>query len=340
MMDKPRYRDTSFDLAKAAAMFMVVCSHVIFYRPGFNLVDMPSHAMNFIQVVNMPLFFMISGYFSRRLHKEGCWIKLLNRFITYFWPMVFFNIVFKSISSLAFGEFPASQLPIAILKGILFQGWFFQSLAICDGITFLACRCRQTWQVIAVCILGYAVCLVGSGRMWYVGNVVPMIPFYWFGLVLLPKILRSGRAFSLLAFLGGVALIFVTWFYGNIATNGLAFYWDKFDVLHPETTKILNMLLRLAVGCLGALGILWCLRMAVSKFSCLDKLGWIGRETLGVFFLQGWFIVYFVTPFISLDANVPVLLLASCGVYMLAFCIVKILKANEVIGKLVFGWRI
>ena len=339
-MDKPRKRDASFDLAKAVAMFMVVYWHVLSYRPGFELADMPSCAANFIIVVNMPLFFMISGYFSRRLHGDGNWSKLLNRFITYFWPMVFFNIVFKSISSLAFGEFPASQLPIAILKGILFQGWFFQALAICDGITFLACRCLRIRQVIAVCMLGYVVCLVGSGRMWYVGNVVPMIPFYWFGLVLLPIILRSGRAFSLLACLGGVALIFATWFYGNIANNGLAFYWDKFDVFHPEVAKAANMLLRLVVGSLGAISILWCIKMATRKFSCLEKLGWFGEETLGVYFLQGWLIMHCVAPFVGLDATVPVLLLASCSTYFFAFCVVKILKANEADRRMVFGWKV
>ena len=339
-MDITKTRDATFDLAKAAAMFMVVCSHVIFYRQGFNLVDMPSHLMNFIQVVNMPLFFMISGYFSRRLHEEGNWSKLLNRVITYFWPMAIFAVIFKCISSLGFGEFPASELPIAILKCFLFQGWFFQALAICDGITFLACRWHRKWQVTVVCMVGYAICLVGSGRMWYVGNVVPMIPFYWFGLVLLPVILQSGRMFSLLAYLGVAALIFVTWFYGNIATNGLAFYWDKFDVLHPEAAKATNMLLRLVVGSFGALGILWHVRMAVSKFSYLEKLGCFGEETLGVYFLQGWLIVHFVTPFVGLEATAPVLLLASCGIYLAAFCIVKLLKANELIRKVVFGWRV
>ena len=77
-------RDPIIDVAKAVAMFMVVYLYVMFYRPGCDLRDNPSYAINFIISVAMPLFFMISGYFSRCLHESGDVVKLLNRFILYF----------------------------------------------------------------------------------------------------------------------------------------------------------------------------------------------------------------------------------------------------------------
>ena len=49
-------RDTYFDLLQCVAMFMVVVSHVQSYRPGFSFSAMPAASLNFIMVVNMPLF--------------------------------------------------------------------------------------------------------------------------------------------------------------------------------------------------------------------------------------------------------------------------------------------
>lgn len=330
-------RDATFDLAKALAIFMVVYWHVMSYRTGFELATMPSYAANFIIAVNMPLFFIISGFFSRRLHEGGRWIKLLNRFILYFWPMAIFKLFFICFDSLALGEFPITEIPFRTLRSFLFQGWFFQSLAICDAITFLAFRFSRVWQKVSICLLGYAICLVGTGRIWYVGNVVPMIPFYWFGFLFLPSILKDRRRFAASACLGAGLMLVATFFYGNVATNGLGFYWDKFDVLHPEMLKAANLVIRLFVGGLGSLAILWGLRTAIRKFTILERLAPLGQETLGIFFLQGWLIFRCVVPFVGLDADMFVLLLASLGVCLLAFCIVKLLKAYEWSHRLAFG---
>lgn len=77
---------------KFLAMFMVVYWHVISYRPGFELSSRPSYAANFIIAVNMPLFFMVSGFFSRHLHESGNWAKLAARLKLYFWPVVVFSL--------------------------------------------------------------------------------------------------------------------------------------------------------------------------------------------------------------------------------------------------------
>lgn len=330
-------RDATFDLAKALAIFMVVYWHVMSYRTDFELATTPSYAANFIIVVNMPMFFMISGFFSRRLHEGGCWIKLLNRFIMYFWPMAISKLFFICYDSLVLGEFPITEMPFRVLRSFLFQGWFFQSLAFCDAITFITFRFDRLWQRVSISLLGYAICLVGSGRLWYVGNVVPMIPFYWFGLIFLPYIVKDRIWFAASACLGACVMIIVTFFCGNVATNGLGFYWDKFDVLHPEMLKAANLVIRLFVGGLGSLAILWGLRTAIRRFTFLERLAPLGQETLGIFFLQGWLIFRCVVPFVGLDADMFVLLLASLGVCLLAFSIVKLLKTYEWSRRLAFG---
>ena len=333
-------RDVSFDLAKAIAMFMVVYWHVMSHRPGFDLAAMPSYAANFIIAVNMPLFFMASGYFSHRLHERGSWLRLGNRFISYFWPMAVFALLFTCIDSIAFGKFQPAQIPLRTLKNFLFADWFFHALAICDGITFLAYLCKRYWQRLFVCVLGFLICLVGTGRLWYVGCVAQMILFYWFCLCVLPRLLKDRRVFAGMALLGGVVLVVVTYLYGNIATNGLSFYWDRFDVFHPQIGKVLNMVMRFGVGVLGSLFIVWTLRIGLDLFPRLARFAFLGRETLGIYFLQSGLIGYCVVPFVGLDAGVAVLLLASIGIFLMAFLVVKALKANAHISRLVFGWKI
>lgn len=111
-----KLRDPLFDLVKAVAMFMVVLSHTISYRIGFDFSSMPSRILDFIMVVNMPLFFMISGFFSRRLHAEGDWGKLANRAISYVWPLAFFAMVVSCIDSIVLGQCPFAKIPVNIAK--------------------------------------------------------------------------------------------------------------------------------------------------------------------------------------------------------------------------------
>lgn len=340
VVHKERGRDVSFDLVKAIAMFMVVYWHVMSYRAGFNLETMPSYASNFIVALNMPLFFMVSGYFSKRLHEGGDWRRVLDRFVFYFWPMAFFAVLFTCIDSIVLGRFQILQIPLKAIKTFLFADWFFHSLAICDGITFLAYKCDKPWKKLLVCTLGYAVCLIGTGRLWYVGCVVNMISFYWFGFLLLPKILNRRRLFSAMAILGGGALIWVTYFYGNVATNGMSFYWDRLDVFHPQFEKALNMVMRFVVGTLGSLSVIWLLKLVSDRVSWCARLAFLGRETLGIYFLQGWLITNCVVPFIGLGTGTSILLFASMIVFLMTFLIIEVLKANEFIGRAIFGWRI
>ena len=134
-------------------------------------------------------------------------------------------------------------------------------------------------------------------------------------------------------------LIFVTYFCGNIATNGLAFYWDRFDVFHPEMQKVLNMGLRIILGCFGSLAIFWIMKEIVCRLPALKWLGPLGVETLGIYFLQGWLIKNCVIPFVGLHVNAFILLGASCSVFLTAFCVIKILKSNGSIRRLVFGFK-
>ena len=329
-------RDAAFDVVRFVAMFMVVYWHVMSYRPGFDLETMPSYAANFIIAVNMPLFFIVSGYFSRRLHESGDWRRLANRLIGYFWPIAFFAVFFSALECFVWHKYAVSVLPLQSFKKFLFGNWFFFTLAACDVFAFLAFRAKRSLLAV-VCALAFAVCLCSSGRIWYASSAVAMFPFYLFGLFALPSLLSCPRMFALTACFGGGAMIISTFLSGNIATNGLAFYWDRFDVWHPQFDKVLHMVLRFIVGSFGSLFIIGVVKLCLHALPRLSVLAVLGTETLGIYLLQGWLIRGVSNPFVSLDTAVWQLLVSSIAVFTIAFCIVKALKWNRRVCDTVFG---
>ena len=334
-------RDPLFDVAKFVAMFMVVYWHVMSYRPGFDLATMPSCAANFIIAVNMPLFFVVSGYFSRRLHYSGNWRKLAGRMVSYFWPLAIFSIIGAVIDAFLIHKCTIASIPLVALKKFLFTGWFFYALAGCEIITFCATRySRSVFQKVEMCCLAYFMMLFLSGRVWYASSIVSMVPFYWFGLYLLPYFLSRKKLFSVTAICGGLLMIYITYFAGSIATNGLAFYWDRFDILHPEWTKAINMSARYLVGMVGVVFILGFLKMIVLKVPVVSQIAFLGTETLCIYYVHGHLVRLLSNRFVNLYAGSCVLLFSTCIVFGFSFLIVKLTKVTKLMEALVWGFRL
>ena len=336
-----KIRDPYFDLIKLVAIFMVVFSHVQSYRPGFSFADMPSRSLNFIMVVNMPLFFMISGYFSRKLHESSNGIKLVDRLISYFWPMAFFAAFSALVDCFVFHKYLATDVPIWLAKKFLLGGWFFWALASCEVITFCAYKySKSCFSTLLIGVVAYFGCLCVGDRVPHVPNIVAMIPFYWFGLLVLPSLLPRMMLFSTIAAIGAVAMLWATYFAGNIATNGLSFYWDRFDVWHPEGVKAVNMILRYLIGIGGGVCVMVVVKIFMRTLPAMRHLASIGKETLGIYFLQGYMIHWISNKFVKLDADVGIMLLAACFVLLLSFGIVKISKQSGFTKQLLWGMRL
>ena len=331
-------RNAAFDLVKLIAMFMVVLGHTIGYRPGFNLATTMSYPTNFIIATNMPLFFMVSGYFSDRLHTSLSWRKLIGRLICYFWPLAFFSVLFATLDCFVWAKIQIVDIPIAIVRRFLFGGWFFYALAFCDVATFLAnCFGKKPEGIFSICVACYMLVLLGSGRVWHAQNIVAMIPFYWFGLWVFPRLQSNVIPHLILILLGGAVMLFVTFFAGNIATNGLSFYWNRFDILHPNLKDMYLMFLRYAVGILGSLFVIYVVILTMKKLPFIHWLAFLGTETLGIYFLQGNIIQGFVNHITTLESSFYELFTVSAIVYILSFYFVKATKMNRLIYIIVWG---
>ena len=124
-------------------------------------------------------------------------------------------------------------------------------------------------------------------------------------------------------------MFYATYLAGNIATNGLSFYWDRFDMWHPECTKAVNMILRYLISIVGGVCVMVVIKIFMRMLPAVRYLAFLGKETLGIYFLQGYMIYWISNRFVKLDADVGTMMLSACCVLLLSFGIVKVSKQSE-----------
>lgn len=169
--------------------------------------------------------------------------------------------------------------------------------------------------------------------------MVVNMPFYWFGLTALQKVVSSNRLLASTAIVGGVAMFFATCCTSGIFTNGLSFYWDRFDVWNPDLIKAANMCSRYIIGILGSLFVFGILKMITQVFLGILSIAFIGKETLGDYFLHGNLIHFVGYRFVDLESNACMLFIAAACIFVAAFGIVVLTKRINFVDKVVWGVR-
>lgn len=273
-----------WDVLKFVAMLMVVLGHVM----GHLKCDFGSPYMgNFFTGMNMPLFFMISGYFAVRTIEDGNWQKLGRHLIGYFWPLAVFSCVF-SVLALVFHVKGFENGFVGYAgRWFLFGSWFIWCLAICFVVTFL---CRRPvpglrFYVVMGCV--YLI-LMGLEGIWHMGNVRAMVPFFLVGAYVLRKwalweIPRVGCVCLLLYFAGVVLQ-------GDIHQNGLSFYTGDttFVGIKADARNLILFIGRLVNGFVGSVGVMWLVFFALKRVKSIEVLAHFGTTTLGVYLLHQW----------------------------------------------------
>ncbi len=280
-------RDAVFDVVKFFAIVMVVYWHLISMAPSFgDVIRHKSAAINFVLGCNMPVFFVVSGFFARRMLFSCDWLTLGRRMLTYFWPVLFF-----SVPKLLF-EFPADR-ESSIVSGwiivLLFYFWFFFCLALCEISTFVAHVLGRVGHIPLPIILlvGFVVAWALPWGMWY---YIEMVVFYWFGVYVLPQLYRrsSFLAIALCCFIVYCALSLMM---GNIYENGLCFYNSRMSLCRFEGRGFVLMLMRYMLELSGTLGLIGVSKFLVDRVNGFAIVGKLGRTTLGVYFLHTYIII-------------------------------------------------
>lgn len=277
-------RDPYFDVLKFVAILLVVFGHA---RSLSGCAIGQPFLGNFTVGMNMPLFFVISGYFSARTIESGDWGKLGRHVFGYFWPAAVVSVVFAALSILF--HLPDSKYGVIGCAGrnFLFGVWFLWCLAICFVLTFFCARLKRMhfrWGGILFLII-ILPCMDG---VWHMANVRSMLPHFLIGAFVIRKWelwkVRWVGALCLSLFL---VVVFVQ---GDVRDSGLSFYgaettWRAFCV---DWHNVLLYFARIGNGVIGSIGVMWLLYETMGKVKGLSKLEVFGTTTLWVYILHYW----------------------------------------------------
>jgi len=320
-------RDIVFDVTRFMAMLMVVLWHCIWLSSRHDMVlSEGSIVVNFLLGCNMPLFFIISGYFARTIIERGSWKALVLREISYFWPVLVFSIVQYVIAGGSFHVW---------LRILIFSFWFFCCLGLCDITSFCAVvlalkmRCGIAWTLIAVFVALWAIPL----GLWY---CVSMIPFYWVGAFLLPRIYKKSR-FGVWGCILLATYILVAMVEGNINANGLCFYWNRMHLGDFSFHGFVLMCGRFLLGAIGAIGILGAVKMCAAFWERCRWIGHFGRHTLGIYFLHSLIISWTYQMWGDFSGQEGLLVLFAAVVFVACHYIVALTKMVPLVNGMLWG---
>lgn len=276
-------REDYLDIAKFVAIFLVVVHHVRDYAGDPSVYAGMAWLENVSSVSNVAVFFAISGYLSRGMMQRQEFPKLLSRVVIYLWPMV--SVVlggYWAENFLLYGKVIVP--PIGWMRFLLSVGWFFGCLVVCEMATFGAYAVAKERP--RVLIAGLAAAYV---TIWLVPiglcHALEMIPFYWFGMLVLPKLL----AWRYWAITGIAALALhatACIAFGDFADCGLYYHYTTMHLLDFSWRGMLLLLARYAIGLAGACGGILGIKVLGRILPPVNRLSVLGTQTLGVFFVH------------------------------------------------------
>ena len=284
-------RDPYFDVVKAVAISMVVFCHVMCLAPTSTF---PTWINNFRIGMNMPVFFVLSGYFAWPMIEARDWRKLGRNIRCYLQPALFAGVLFTSFELVIGLVKPMPRdISVRLVRSVFVDPWFIITLIECQLILFLSFAvCQRMWRallIVAVVLLAI-MCRPSSvpGTIHW-GCLVSMMPHFIFGAIVLRKFgcrLWEKRMVGLSCLFAFIAFIFSE---GDVAANGMSFYTaDSTIRAFSSFDSGACFFLRPIVGLLGAIGVMTLIRLVfdIAPFiSCVAK---IGTLTLGIYIFHLW----------------------------------------------------
>lgn len=277
-------RNQFFDVLKFFAIMLVIYGHV---SAAFSCEWGRPYVGNFIVGMNMPLFFIISGYFASKTIVAGDWVRLCKHICGYFWPVAVVSVVFASIVVAV--HIPGCEKGFVGYAGrrFLFSPWFLWCLSFCYVATFLCCRFKHSGMKIGMLLLFIAGLMFLDG-VWHAANVRAMLPHFLCGVFIFSRweLWKMHK-------IGAICLcvyIVVVFIQGDIWVNGMNFYnmkttWCAFI---SGDSSFLLYLARIANGIVGSIGIMWFLHLLCNKIRCMPMVAPLGMSTLWVYILHQW----------------------------------------------------
>lgn len=258
-------RDPFFDIVKLLAIFMVVFRHVMF---SSDTMLYPTWVSNATVGMNMPVFFLLSGWFAWPTIATHDWHKLGRHLKSYMWPTVSLIVIFSCVQPFYDGmSWNFKDVFVSSVKTWLFGPWFIWVLCECYLIMFVAHiaggRLQRT-LVIMVAVSVFLMFVPEYRGIVYKLSLRHMLPYFVIGAVFRKLDIRLWEG-NLLGPLALLAFLLVVFLEGDASKNGMSFYsgdssWSAFLSWQSAAT----FFARPIVGVVGSIGFMWGIKRILS----------------------------------------------------------------------------
>lgn len=331
-------RILAFDIIKLFAIFLVLWGHCM--QSLYPVVGCGRNKPVFLYIYSfhMPLFMMVSGYFSPSTMK-----------------LSFAEILQKKVKQLIVPAFVVSGLCVVTEYGIcklwggtmnyfetfIYDIWFPKSLFLCFllGALFFRIRSYSLWLALVFIFI-----VIHVRNFW---GIAEMLPSFLFGHYIHNRKLCDNRLFLIYVASSCLIYLFLLQFWSDDYGTYIPFQLHKW-IMHPSTYSMLGLekeLYRVSVGVTGAFFVFGILYILLNNHHSviIARLAHIGQETLGIYFLQAIIlerILKKVCTFGAYDINSFSFIIApivSGIVLILSFGIVKLIRKNYYLSTYFLG---
>ena len=332
-------RNLEFDILKGLAIFLVICGHAI---SGFSSDTKTENDFYlFIYAFHMPLFMLISGFFSANSLNLPIKDILNKKFWQLIFPTIAFGILYF-IFNILFLEGGLKSEFIGFIDGL----WFLKSCFLCYFI--LGCclkinKGNKLWGCVLALLISQAVPFF---------KITYMLPFFVIGYLFSNYKINFYKNTLGIFLLSTACFIIIFLIYRELDLNKINLRDLKSSLLEGDSELLKNysllQLMRLGLGISGALmviyGVIYLCRHKYLKF-ILGVFSVYGKYTLGIYIIQTFLLEMLMSRYVDLskiDVNIYsyiVIPLLSWIIMEICNYIVKGLN-NSSIGRFMFEGKL
>ncbi len=319
------------DTLKGIAIILVAYMHCLeaskgqyFGEPGI----MNDKLFAFVLSFHMPVFMMVSGFFSKSILSTNVYTLVRRRIIPILIPL----IIWTGLSAIWHPTWQSN-----LLWG---EYWFLNCILVIYGLFFLARIVPERFQelfiillcVVTMCMSQFTYCHVNS-----------MFPFFCIGYFLKTYFSFFTKYSKSICIFSGLVFLFLSLFWSIDWTC----YQLQIDLLHNTRLEIFHIMYRIVIGTSGALFLFSLLNLTheyYKKSHIVNIVNWLGRYTLAVYLIHYFFYWIYALPKgatgnLLLDDFV-ITPLYTIVVLAVSYLIIKLIKCNKYLSYLVIGEKI
>ena len=347
-----RKRNQYLDVIKAICMILVVVGHCLQYGSGDDYFSEARYFDNpvfaFIYSFHMPLFMLISGYLFAESLKNKKWNEvLLSKAKQLLVPLLCWSTVslairiIKSLTGMSEETVSVVWAVKNLISGFVYGPWFLWAIWWCSFVIILVRRLFK--DHLLVYIAGSLLTLVIPDAL-NLSLYKYMWPFFLLAYLFNQYDLKTKwkKVYSHKVFVLGCMILFcvLLLFYNRECY----IYISGFTVLNKDAIRQVSIDgFRFLVGLAGSIGVMYLVYalMKVLPDAVKEILAYIGRNTLGIYVISGYFFAELLPKITAPLQSVNGWYLAVETVCILGMSVLltAVLKKTKVTNRLFLGGR-